>query len=185
MANNRSQGILGFIGLLAVCAGLGYGAWVALTRPRLRSGQQMTARLAPANDSMGFVSVAAEGVDLELVAPDGARSATSGGVAGALRIAGAEPSVDCPGFADPGGKESACTASINVIAPAAGDYTIIARATASRAVTLNIGWATASETRRGAFDVRVQVARGGATSFAIIVGRDAVSQRTEPRPIAP
>lgn len=184
MAGDRSQGILGFIGLVAVSTALGYGAWISLTRPK-GPGRSPTARMAPANDSLGFVSVAAEGVDLEIMSPEGARTSTRAADPTDSRIARSEASVDCPGFADPDGKESECTASINVSQPAAGDYTVIARATAPRVVTLNVGWATESQFKRGGFDVRLQVARGGATSFTIIVSRDAVTQRSEPRAIAP
>jgi len=184
VAGDRSQGILGFIGLVAVSTALGYGAWISLTRPQ-RPSRSAAARLAPANDSLGFVSIAAEGVDLEMVSPDGGRTSTRAADPTDSRIARSEAAVDCPGFAEPDGKESACTASVNVNQPAAGDYTVIARATTQRAVTLNVGWATESQLKRGGFDVRLQVARGGATSFTIIVGRDAVTQRSEPRAIAP
>ena len=184
MAGDRSQGILGFIGLVAVSTALGYGAWISLTRPKGRSRPQ-AARVAPANDSLGFVSIAAEGVELEIVSPDGARTSTRAVDPIDSRIARSESSVDCPGFSQPDGKESDCTASININQPTAGDYTVIARATGSRVVTLNVGWATASQFKRGGFDVRVQVSAGGATSFAIILTRDAVSQRSEPRPLRP
>ncbi len=185
MASNRSQGILGFIALLAISTGLGYGAWVALTRPKARTGQFAAARVAPENDSIGFVSVAAEGVDLEVLAPDGSRASTRGLDGERAKLAGSESSVDCPGFAEPDGKESACTASINVSTPPPGDYTVIARAAGRRSVLLNVGWATTSQMKRGAFDVRIDVPSNGATSFQIIVGRESVSQRSEPRPVAP
>ena len=185
MSRDRSQGILGFLGLVVVCAALGYGAWKALTRPKPRDAAAPPGRQHTGPDSVGFVSVAGEGVELEMLGPGGTRTSTAGGVAAQPKIAGSETSVDCPGFASPGGNESACTASINVNSPAPGDYTIVSRSGASRAVVLNVGWATASQARRGGFDVRVQVSRGGATSFAIIVSREGVSQRSEPRAVTP
>ena len=178
------QGILSFVGLVAICTALGYGAWKLLTRPHKRDTETAVRRAAPPNDSLGFVSVAGEGVDLEIVAPSGMRTSTAAGVSGA-RIPRSESQVDCPGFSAPGGRESECTASVHVNAPPPGDYTIVARATETRAVVLNVGWATASQVQHGAFDVRVQVARGGATSFRIIVARESVSQRSEPRSGAP
>ena len=182
MTRDRSQGILGFFGLVALCGALGYGAWVALTRPNARPGPARglsTAWTGP--DSVGFVSVAGEGFDLELVAPDGRRTSTAGSIAEAQRIARSEPTIDCPGFASPGAKEAPCTVSINLTVPAIGDYTVIARSSERRAAVLNVGWATVSQARRGAFDVRLQVAAGGASSFRIIVSREGVSQRSEPR----
>lgn len=184
MAGDRSQGILGFIGLVAISTALGYGAWISLTRPKGPSRAAIS-REAPANDSLGFVSIAAEGVDLEMVSPDGTRTSTRASDPTDGRIARSEASVDCPGFANPDGKESDCTASIIVNQPAAGDYTVIARAAGRRIVTLNVGWATESQIKRGAIDVRLQIAAGNATSFTIIVARDAVSQRSEPRPHSP
>lgn len=184
MRKDRSQGILGFIGLLLLCAALGYGAWMLLIRPP-GPRQASARRPAPADDPVGFVSIAAEGVDLEIVAPGGRRTATVGGVGADSRIARSESNVDCPGFSAPDGTESACTASIHLGTPDAGDYTVIVRSPASRAVVLNLGWASVSESRRGAFDVPVQVSAARAASFAIIVSRDGVSQRSEPRPLAP
>ncbi len=185
MARDGSQGILGFIGLVALSAVLGFGAWKLITRPKERPGQRAVRREAPANDSLGFISVAGEGVDLEILAADGSRTSTAGAATAAGRVPRSDATVDCPGFAEPGGKESACTASIHLGAPSPGDYTIIARAPDARMVVLNVGWATASQASRGAFDVRVQVARGGATAFTIIAARNAVSQRSEPRPYTP
>lgn len=185
MAQRRSQGILGFLGLVAISVALGYGAWLALTRPPSRGGSPTLRRQAPANDSLGFISVAGEGVDLEVVAPTGQRTGTGAPVGAASRIPASEAVVDCPGFSLPGGSEATCSASVHLTSPAPGDYTVITRSSDARAVVLNVGWATASQVRRGAFDVRVQVARGGATAFTVIVGRDGVSQRTQPRPYAP
>lgn len=184
---DRSQGIrtaIGFVVLVAVCAALGYGAWKVLTRPRVREGQVAARRGAVGPDSVGFVSVTGEGIELEVTGPGGLRASTAGGE-GAGKIARSESSVDCPGFASPGGSESACTVSINLTTPAPGDYTVIARATERRSVVLNVGWASATQARKGAFDVRVQVAPRGATSFGIIVSREGVSQRSEPKPAGP
>jgi hypothetical protein len=142
-------------------------------------------RMAPPNDSLGFLSVAAEGVDLEVVSPDGTRTSTSADPAATGRIPNSESEVDCHGAPGPGGRETSCTASVNVKTPRPGDYTIVARATSARAVMLSVGWGTVSELQRGAFDVPVQVARGGTTSFSVIVARDNVSQRTQPRAGAP
>jgi hypothetical protein len=133
---------------------------------------------------MGFVSVAGEGVELEFVAPDGKHTSTAGTTA-SDRIAGSDASVDCPGFSGPGGGEADCTASVRLTAPRPGDYSIITRSPKARTVVLNVGWGTASEVKHGGFDVRVQVAGGGATGFSIIVGKDVVSQRSEPKPITP
>jgi hypothetical protein len=185
VARDGSQGILGFIGLVALSAVLGFGAWKVITRPKERPGQRAVRREPPANDSLGFISVAGEGVDLEIVAPDGSRTSTNGASTGPGRVPRSDATVDCPGFSAPGGRESECTASIHLGAPAPGDYTIIARAADARVVVLNVGWATASEVLRGAFDVRVQVSRGGASAFTIIASRDAVSRRSEPRPYTP
>ena len=185
MTRERSQGILGFIGLVAVSAALGYGAWKLITRPKGRAGQSAVRRAAPANDSLGFISVAGEGVELEILAPDGSRTSTAGASGGPGQVPRSDATVDCPGFSGPGGRESDCTASIHLSAPAPGDYTIIARTADARVVVLNVGWATASQVLRGAFDVRVPVARGGATAFTIIAGRDVVSRRSEPRPYTP
>ncbi|MDA1080450.1 MAG: hypothetical protein O2973_02050 [Gemmatimonadetes bacterium] len=184
MPDNRSQGILQFIGLVAISIGLGYAAWTVLSRPKLRPGQLRVERVSPANDSLGFVSMTAEGVDLDVVAPDGSRTSTRAVDAGS-RIAGSESSVDCPGFSNPDAKESDCTASVSITAPSPGDYTVIARSAAVRFVTLNVGWATVSQAKRGAFDVRLQMAGSGATSFSIIVSRNAVSLRSEPRTVSP
>lgn len=182
VARDRSQGILGFFGLVALCGALGYGAWIVLTRPRARQGAPRslsTVHTGP--DSVGFVSVAGEGIELELIAPDGRRTSTSGSIAGEQRIARSEPTVDCQGFVTPGAKEAPCTVSINLTVPATGDYTVIARGSERRTAVLNVGWATVSQARRGAFDVRVQVGTTGVSSFKIIVSRDGVSQRSEPR----
>lgn len=184
MKRDRSQGILGYLGLIVLCTALGYGAWLALTRPKSRDTGATVSKAYIGPDSVGFVSVAGEGVELELVSPNGARTLTAAGAPG-NKIAGSETAVDCPGFASPGGAESACTASINVNTPPVGDYTIVVRSTAPRAVVLNVGWATASQARRGGFDVRVQVARGMAASFVVIVTRESATQRSEPRPVSP
>jgi hypothetical protein len=173
------------VALVAVCAALGYGAWTMLTAPKKRAGQEAVERVVPANDSLGFISVAGEGVELEIVAPDGKRTSTNEAPSSPTRIARSETLVDCPGVGAPGGKEEECTASIHLGTPIPGDYTIIARATKARASVLNVGWATASQIQRGGFDVIVQVARNGATSFRVIVARDNVSQRSEPRPGVP
>ncbi|MEA3246004.1 MAG: hypothetical protein U9Q74_07580 [Gemmatimonadota bacterium] len=183
MAGTRLQGIAGFIGLLAVCAGLGYLAWIGLTRPP-GARRATPRRVAPANDSLAFVAVAGEGVDLEVIAPDGRRTSTVG-TAHDGRIPGSESSVDCPGYSDPGGTEAACTASVNVSTPRPGDYVIVVRSARPRALVVNVGWATESQVKRGGFDVRVQVAPGSPTAFSIVALRDAVSQRSEPRPYAP
>jgi hypothetical protein len=183
VARERSQGILGFVGLVAVCTVLGYGAWRALTRPKPRDGPAVSRPGATGPDSVGFLSVAGEGVELEVVAPGGSRVSTTGGE-GQGKIARSESAVDCPGFAAPGGNAASCTVSINLDTPPPGDYTVVARSTDRRAVVLNVGWASATQARKGAFDVRVQVAARGATSFVIIVTREGVSQRSEPRPSA-
>ena len=167
---------------MAICAGLGYGAWKGLTRP---PGARASARrVAPANDSLEFVSVAGEGVDLEVTGPTGARTTTTGSV-GEGRIPGSETSVDCPGFADPGGREMDCTASVTISTPAPGDYTIVVRSAKVRGLTLNVGWSTVSQLKHGGFDVRAQVAAGGATAFTIAVARASVTQRSEPKPVSP
>lgn len=184
VAKDRSQGILGFFALLLLCGALGYGAWMLLIRPP-EPPRTAARRAAPADDPVGFVSVAAEGVDLELVAPGDLRTTTTGGVGAERRIPRSESNVDCPGFSAPDGSESACTASIHVGTPAAGDYTVIVRSTTPRAVVLNVGWASVSEARRGAFDVPIQVSVGRAAAFAIIIARDGVSQRSEPRVLTP
>lgn len=184
MARDRSQGILGFFGLVLVCGALGYGAWKALTRPKSRA-TPAPSQAYTGPDSVGFMSVAGEGIELEVVTPAGLRISTAGMGVGTQKIPGAEATVDCPGIATPGAAEPDCTVSVNVGTPRPGDYTVIARATKLRAVILNVGWASASQAKRGAFDVRVQVARGGATAFGIIVSREGVSQRSEPRPVAP
>jgi hypothetical protein len=184
----RSQGIrsaVSFVLLLVVCGVLGYGAWLVLTRPKPRDSAGPVRKAYTGPDSVGFVSVAGEGVELELLGPGGARTSTVPGAPVQQKIAGSETSVDCPGFITPGGSEAACTSSINVNVPGIGDYTVVARSAAARAVVLNVGWATASQARRGAFDVRVQVPRGGASSFGIIVSREGVTQRSEPRPVSP
>jgi hypothetical protein len=183
MAGTRLQGIAGFVGLVVVSAVLGYLAWIGLTRPP-NSRRASALRVAPANDSLAFIAVAGEGVDLEVIAPDGRRASTAGGLA-APRIPGSDASVDCPGFSDPGGTEAACTASISLAAPMPGDYVIVVRSARPRALVVNVGWATASQVKRGGFDVRVQVAPGKPASFAIAAVRDGVSQRSEPRPYAP
>lgn len=185
MARDRSQGIVGYFGLIALCTALGYGAWIALTRPKSRDAGAPVSKTYTGPDSVGFVSVAGDGVDLELVGPGGTRTATAVSASGQQKITGTETTIDCPGFASPGGAESACTASINVNTPSIGDYTVVVRSATARAVVLNVGWATASQARRGGFDVRVQVAGGGATSFVVIVTREGVSQRSEPRPVSP
>jgi hypothetical protein len=188
VAKERSQGILGvpgLVGLLLLSTALGYGAWAALTRPRQRPEQVAARRTAPANDSLGFVSVAGDGVDLEVVAPSGLRTATSAAFSTGSRIPGSDAQVDCPGITGPGTREATCTASIHLSSPSPGDYTVVVRSSSARAVVLNVGWATTSQQRRGGFDVPVQVARGGATAFTVIVTRDGVSQRTEPRPRSP
>jgi hypothetical protein len=141
--------------------------------------------VAPPNDSLGFVSIAGEGVDLEIVGPDGIRTSTNAASDPAKRIPNSEAQVDCPGFTTPGARESDCTASIHVNTPKPGDYTIVGRATENRAIVLSVGWATTSEVLHGAFHVPVQVRRGGATSFVVIVGRDNVTQRSEPKAGAP
>ena len=184
MPRERSQGILGFVGLVAVCAALGYGAWIALTRPKPREGAVATRPVYAGPDSVGFFSVAGEGVDLEIAGPGGVAS-TAGAAAGP-KLPRAESSVDCPGVAAPGAAEAACTVSINVGTPVSGDYTVTVRgsAGAARATLLNVGWGSASGVRRGGFDVRVQIARGGATSFGVLVVREGVSQRSEPRSVA-
>ena len=184
MKRDRSQGILGYFGLIVLCAALGYGAWLALTRPKSRDAGAPATVAYTGPDSVGFVSVTGEGVELELIGPGGARTLTAAGGPGRPKIPGSETTIDCPGFSSPGGAESACTASINVNTPSVGDYSVVVRSTTPRAVVLNVGWATASQTRRGGFDVRVQVARGGATSFGIIVTREGVTQRSEPRPVS-
>lgn len=184
MKPDRSQGILGYLGLLVLCSALGYGAWLALTRPKSRGAAASATVAYTGPDSVGFVSVTGEGVELELVGQSGARTLTAGGGSSHQKIPGSETTVDCPGFSSPGGAESACTTSINVSTPAIGDYSVVVRSTTPRAVVLNVGWATASQARRGGFDVRVQVARGGATAFVIIVTREGVTQRSEPRPVS-
>jgi hypothetical protein len=156
-----------------------------LTRPPAREGQTAVRRAAPARDSVGFISVAGEGVELEVLAPDGRRTSTSEAPSSPTRIARSETQVDCPGVPGPGGREPDCTASINLGAPAPGDYTVIARATNARASVLTVGWASASQVTRGGFNVTVQVARNGATAFSVVVTRDNVSRRTEPRPYTP
>lgn len=168
---------------MAVCAGLGYLAWIGLTRPP-GSRRAAPRRVAPANDSLAFVAVAGEGVDLEVIAPDGQWTSTAD-ASHASRIPSSDASVDCPGFSEPGGSEAACTASIHVSTPRPGDYVIVVRGTRPRALVVNVGWATASQVKRGGFDVRVQVAPGSPTAFSIVASRDAVSQRSEPRPYAP
>lgn len=183
MANARLQGFAGFLGLVAICTGLGYLAWIGLTRPR-GAERAPGRRVPPANDSLAFVAVAGEGVDIEVVAPDGSRTASAGPPA-AQRIPGSEASVDCPGYSGPGGAEAACTASVTVATPPPGDYTIILRAAQPRGLVVNVGWGTASQLKRGGFDVRVQVAPGRATAFSIVALRDAVGQRSEPHPVAP
>ncbi|HVZ50289.1 MAG TPA: hypothetical protein VG916_16005, partial [Gemmatimonadaceae bacterium] len=165
---HRLQGFFSFVGLVAVSGVLGYAAWKGLTKPP--GGHAPARRAAPANDSLSFVSVAGEGVDLEIIGPTGARAMTTGSAAEG-RIPGSETSVDCPGFTDPGAKEAACTASITVNTPAPGDYTVIARSPTPRALTVNVGWSTVSQLKRGGFDVRLQVAGGGATAFAVVVAR--------------
>jgi len=168
---------------VAASAALGYLAWIGLTRPP--DGRRAAPRrVAPANDSLAFVSVAGEGVDLELIAPDGRRASTAGGSA-APRIPASDASVDCPGYSEPGGTEAACTASIKVSEPAAGDYVVVVHSARPRALVVNVGWATTSQLKRGGFDVRVQAGPGTPSSFTIAAFRDGVTQRTEPRPYAP
>ena len=184
----RSQGIqslISFAVLVIVCVALGYGAWMILTRPKSRAAAGPVRKAYTGPDSVGFVSVAGEGVELELVGPGGGRTSTAPGAPAAQKITGSETTMDCPGFTSPGGGEAACTASINVNAPGVGDYTVVARSATARAVVLNVGWATASQAKRGAFDVRVQVSRAGTSSFGIIVTREGVTQRSEPRPVSP
>ena len=189
MAPGRVQGILRgistFLSLVALCTALGYGAWILLSRPVKREGQTAVKRAAPPNDSLGFMSVAGEGVELEIIAPDGRKTTTNESPSTSTRIARSESAVDCPGVSAPGRKEAACTASIHLGAPSPGDYTIVARSTDARASVLNVGWATTSQIQRGGFDVVVQVTRGGATAFTVIVVRDNVSRRSEPRPWTP
>ncbi len=162
---------------------LGYLAWIGITRPP-GSSKRSARRSAPANDSLAFLSVAGDGVELEIVAPDGRRTATSGAT-GADRIPGSEGTVDCPRFAAPGASEEECTASISISTPSPGDYTVIVRSTRSRAIVVNVGWSTVSQLKRGGFDVRVQVAPGRPSAFMIDATRDAVGQRSEPRPVSP
>jgi hypothetical protein len=161
--------------------GLGYGAWLLLIRPPQRETQRPVRTVVAADDSLGFFSVAGEGIDLEIIAPNGSRASTSGVAGASARIEGAESSVDCPDFAPSGRREVPCTASILIRAPLPGDYWVVSRSGAIRSSVLSVGWATKSDARRGAFAVTVQVAAGGATSFSVIVARDNVSQRSEPR----
>jgi hypothetical protein len=180
----RSQGILGFLGLVVVCAALGYGAWMALTRPKPRDGAVAARPVYTGPDSVGFFAVAGEGVDLEVAGPGGVVSTASG--AAGPKLPRSESSVDCPGVASPGAAEAACTVSINVGTPVPGDYTVTVRGSngAARATLLNVGWGSAAGARRGGFDVRVQVTRGGATAFGVLVAREGVSQRSEPRAVS-
>lgn len=165
---------------MAICAGLGYGAWIVLTRPKPRPGQ-LARKPYTGPDSVGFLAVAAEGVELEVVAPSGKRGSTVPTLPAAEKLAGAQSQVDCPGFASPNVAEQACTASVTVNTPAPGDYTIVARSAAPKSVILSVGWGSASQTKHGGFDVRVNVPKGGAIGFAVIVARDGVSQRSDPR----
>lgn len=182
MPRERSQGILGFFGLVVVCAALGYGAWMALTRPKPRDGAAAARPVYTGPDSVGFFAVAGEGVELEVAGPGGVVSTAA---AVGPKLPRSESSVDCPGVASPGAAEAACTVSINVGTPVPGDYTVTVRGSngAARATLLNVGWGSASGARRGGFDVRVQVTRGGATAFGVLVAREGVSQRSEPRAV--
>jgi len=173
------------LGLVALCVALGVATWSALVsratdRPGTRSRPERTGP-----DSVAFFSVTGEGVDLEVVAPDGARAITNGASPDVTRIPGAETNVDCPGFSAPGGREAECTASVNVATPRPGDYVVIARGPAARTVMLTVGWATANGVRRGSFSVNATVGPTRASRFDVIVSREDVSQRSEPRSVAP
>jgi hypothetical protein len=135
----------------------------------------------PERTAKPYLTVAAMGADVEVVAPDGRRASTGASTDSAPpRITEADARVDCSGYGQPNASESACSASVLVPNPEFGEYRVIVSSSTPRGLAVTWGWGGTSFTRSGGGDARVVVEPRAPVSFVLIVAPDGASQKTQP-----
>ncbi|MFI5310015.1 MAG: hypothetical protein ACHQQ3_02180 [Gemmatimonadales bacterium] len=153
-------------------------AWKLITAPPPRAKPPVLAERA----GPGYVVLAGEAVDLELVAPDGKRTSTSSRADTTIRIPESDGSVDCGGYGRAREAESSCSASVIVHNPAFGEYKVVVSSPDSaRGETITVGFGGSTFRRNGAFSVRVVVGPQRPVDFAITVAPEGASQRSQPK----
>jgi hypothetical protein len=172
-----AQGIRILLGLAVIVASSAV-AWKLLTAPPPRAKPPVLAeRTGP-----GYVVVAGEAVDVEVVAPDGKRTSTSSRADTTLRIPESDGSVDCGGYGRQKESQTACSASVMVRNPAFGEYhVVISSPDSARGETITVGFGGSTFRRNGGFSVRVVVGPQRPTDFTITVAAEGASQRSQPK----
>jgi hypothetical protein len=171
------QGIRILLGAAVVVAASAI-AWKFIMQPPPRAKPPVLAdRTGP-----GFVAVAGEAVDIEVIAPDGKRTSTSAGADTTVRIPESDGSVDCGGYGRARESQTACSASVMLRSPAFGEYRVVVSSPDSaRGETITVGYGGSTFRRTGGFSVRVVVGPQRPVDFAITVAAEGASQRSQPK----
>ena len=175
------QGVRILLGLAVIVVSAAV-AWKMLTAPQPREKPPVMAdRTGP-----GYVVVAGEAVDLEVIAPDGKRTSTSAKADTTLRIPESDGAVDCAGFGRQRESQTACSANVMLRNPAFGEYhVVISSPDSARGETITIGFGGSTFKRTGGFSVRVVVGPQRPADFAITVAAEGASQRSQPKMPSP
>jgi hypothetical protein len=171
------QGVRILLGTAVIVAASAI-AWKMITAPPPRAKPPVLAdRTGP-----GFVAVAGEAVDIEVIAPDGKRTSTSAGADTTVRIPESDGSVDCGGYGRARESQTACSASVMLRSPAFGEYRVVVSSPDSaRGETITVGYGGSTFRRTGGFSVRVVVGPQRPVDFAITVAAEGASQRSQPK----
>ena len=182
------QGIRILLGAAVIVAASAV-AWKLITLPPARSKPTR-----PKNDERngpGYLIVAAQAVEVEVVADNGRRTGTASatsvaGADSATKIPDSEATVDCGGYGRLRESNTACSASITIHSPAFGSYRIVISSPDSvRGEAVTVGYGGLTFGRSGGFSVKVVVGPRRPVEFVINVASEGASLRSEPRMIPP
>ena len=151
-------------------------------------------RVRPKNDDRngpGYLIVAAQAVEVEVVADNGRRLGTAAatsvaGADSATKIPDSEALVDCGGYGRVRESDTACSASITIHSPALGAYRIVISSPDSvRGEAVTVGYGGVTFGRSGGFSVKVVVGPGKPSEFVINLASEGASLRSEPKMTPP
>ncbi|MFI5311126.1 MAG: hypothetical protein ACHQQ3_07845 [Gemmatimonadales bacterium] len=165
-------------------------AWKALTAPGARPKAKPP--VSADRTGPGYLVVAAEAVDIDVIAPDGRHTTTGTHADSAARadsttlIPESSGTVDCAGYGRSRESDSACSANVMLQHPAFGTYRVVIASTDSvRGEAVTVGYGGATFSRNGGFTVHVVARPGRPAEFVITLAAEGASLRSEPKPNLP
>lgn len=171
------------LGLSAMLFGGAALAWMLLTRSDPKKAPPLPTLDTPVGEM--FMTVTVADIGIELTAPDGGRIAVFTSGRGGRPIPDAIPRVDCTDVGGTVAGDSTCTVSIQLKKPTFGEYVVRFGSARPRLEVMTIGWGGVGFNRNGGLSMKLASEPRHPQEFTLIVAPEGISQKSEPRAIAP